>query len=280
MKYLVILLIFSTSTLARSLEDAQNKYPKEHQEIIEVIQNDDFLEPEDYETELKEIYFSALNEKVKNFKKSGIEDKDIPLLVSILESLEYKEQEVMTIGREISDYKKMLIAKKWNREFHLNASFISFQRHITLKSPSQKQKLINTAKASCLGGGFSYKNSFWSLQTEGCFLIGESNLKEKKGSPQYKESAVPLWGAKLTQRFGMVVSSSGAELGLSIPLIFTSQNLKNPPGSYKVKDDNSFTFAPALYGKWALGKLFLATEIGQFTDQSNTYYSIGIGAKF
>lgn len=280
MKYLVIFLFISTSTMAQSLEEAKSRYPKEHQEIIEVIQDDDFLDPEDYETELKEIYFSALNKKVEKLKKSGIEDKDIPLLLTILESLEYKEQEVMNIGREINNYKKMLIAKKWNKEFQLGASFISFQRHITLKSPSQKQKLINTAKASCVGGGITYKNSFWSLQTHGCVLIGESNLKEKKGLPQYKESAVPLWGAKLSQRFGMVVSSSGAELGISIPLIFTDQSLKNPPSAYKIKDDNSFTFAPALYGKWALGNLFLDTEIGQFTDQSNTYYSIGIGVKF
>lgn len=266
--------------MAQSLELAKNKYPAKHAEIIQLLEEEEFLEVDEYNDELKEIYFKALQNKVKEFKKTDKADSELTLLQSILEGLEYQEDEVRALSAEVEAHQKHLINKKWNKGYESSVGFVSFQRHVDLKSSTNKQKLINTAKASCFGAGLNIKNSYWSLTTHGCFLVGNSNIKEKKGSPQYKESAVPLWGAKLTQRFGMIVSSSGAEIGLAIPFIFQSQNLKSPGANYKVVDDKNFMVAPALYGRWALEKLYFDTEIGQFMDQSNTYYSLSVGYKF
>lgn len=266
--------------MAQSLELAKTKFPTKHAEIIQLLEEEEFLDSDQYDDELKEIYLKAYQNKVDKFKKTDETDSELTLLQNILEGLEYQEDKVRELLSEVEAHQKHLIAKKWSKGYESSVGLVSFQRHVDLKSTTNKQKLINTAKASCIGGGFNIKNSYWSLTTHGCFLVGNSNIKEKSGTPQYKESAVPLWGAKLTQRFGMIVSSTGSELGLAIPFIFHSQDLKNPGASYKVVDDKNFIVAPSLYGRWALGKLYFDTEIGQFIDQSNTYYSLNIGYKF
>ncbi|MFA7614699.1 MAG: hypothetical protein WCY48_10725 [Candidatus Caldatribacteriota bacterium] len=280
MKYFFVFILLTSNLWAESLELAQRKYPQEHKEIVELIENEDFLESDEYSDELKEIYFNAFVNKLEEFKRTEKSDHEIPLLLNILEGLEYKEDEVASLVESFEKRQKHIIAKRWVKDFDLGISFTSFQRHIDLESPSDKQKLINTTKASCFGGGLNIKNQYWSLTTHGCFMIGNSNIKEREGSPQYKESSVPLWGIKVSQRMGKIVSSTRSELGISLPVIYYNQDLKNPSGSYKVKDDKSFIVAPAIYGRWALGKLVFDTEIGQFLDQSNTYYSLSFGVKF
>ena len=280
MKCILIFILICSTAAAHSLSEAERRFPQEHSQILDIVKQDDFLEPDEYSNELKEIYFNAYKINVKKVKEGDIGDEKLPLLQAIVEGLEYKEDEVQQIMTDLEHHQKLILKRQWHKNFEATISLVSFQRHIDLSSPSRTQKLISTSKASCLGGGLSFKNSFWSLTSHGCVLFGNSNIKEKKATPLYKESSVPLWGAKITQRAGMIVSSSGSELGLSLPIILYYSDLKNPSGNYKVKDDKKFTVAPALYGKWALGKLFLDTEIGQFIDQSNTYYSIGLGFKF
>lgn len=281
-KLAFILILLSTKLGAQTAwDEITEKYSSTHQEIIKIVEEEEDLESDEYPESLKSLYYKAYEEAVNNFIQTDHISDNTNLLQSILESLEYKEDEVSQLADEVEAHKKELVKKKYKGSYFLDANFLSWQREIELKSSLHKSKIILTNQAYCLGGGYKIKNAYYAFKADGCLFSGTGDSKEKKSPPFYKESNVPNFGGRLSLNAGLVVSSSGAEIGLKLPLLFVNQDIKSPSNSsYQLKEENDFHFIPSLYSAWPLGKYFVQTEIGTFLDQSSTFYALGLGFTF
>ncbi|MCM2348370.1 MAG: hypothetical protein NDI69_00020 [Bacteriovoracaceae bacterium] len=280
-KFITLLILVTSSFYASaSLNEIKHRYNEEHQKILNEVEEEE-LDPEDYSLELKELYFQTYQTEANLFLKNDQFEQSTTQLQSILEAFEYKEDEVSKISEKIEAHQKELQQKKFQKNYSLEINYLSWQREIDIKSPTIKNKIIVTNQATCLGGGLHFSNAYYVYGVEGCLLTGTGDTKEKKSPPKYKESDIPLWGIKTSLNAGMIVSTAGAQLGVKLPLLYSIQNLKNPPdNTFKLKEDHKILFFPTLYTRLPLGTFFIQSEIGPFLDQSNTLYSIGAGFTF
>src|SRR5690606_18756842 len=122
---------------------------------------------------------------------------------------------------------KYLEAKIYASSFALVVEYISWQTQNELIVGSDKYDVVSTIKAPCVGGEYTYGNNFYNFSIDGCVFMASSSIKANV--IEYQQSNVGFIGLKSSIGAGMVVSPNKAEIGLKVPVIFSSQKLTEPP---------------------------------------------------
>ncbi len=277
MKIIFILFCLSQNLWASSWsEEIQHKYPKEHEEIIQLLTEEEELDVEKYPQDLKQIYFDHYSKIAQDFVKTGVLNPDHQTLRNILENLEFKEEETEKTSEGIIAYQKELEKRVFRNDLFLGLQFISWQREVSLNSATDNNQIVVTNRALCLGGGVTRSNASYFYGIDSCAFLGSGDTKEKNSPPNYKESNIPNWGIKTSLQAGIVTSSTGAKLGPKLSSFFNNQKLQNAANSgYRLKPEEKNLFLASLFIKVPLKKLAVQTEIGTFLDQDSTYFSLG-----
>lgn len=281
-KFIFLAIILTQNLYAQTgIQEIISKYPKQHQEILQRLEEDETIDGEKISQDLKKMYFEEYLKTSNAFLESDVLDSENELLKNILENLEHNEEEVEQISEKIISHKKIIENKKFRFKKFLDVQFISWQREISLKSNADKNSIILTNQAICVGGGLVRSNAYFFYGIDSCLFSGSGDTKEKNSPPSYKESNIPLWGIKNSILSGLKTSSAGAEIGLKLSSLLNFQELQNPTNSgYKLKQDNQNLFFTSLFIKIPLDNFIVQSEIGFFLDQDSTYFSVGFGRKF
>jgi hypothetical protein len=263
-------------------------YAKEHAQIFDKIQNKVTLD--DYPKPLILLYWNIYNDYaliIKSYKKADAQlEKDKAHFQSfrnILSELEFREGRVEKTNDQVTSHLQYLsdIEYKFTASFQLQYMSWQYSAIMSRKSTGVNTDLIITNQGLCLGGDLGYESGFYHYALEGCFLIGSGGVTAY-GTPEvtYKQN-LAAYGVKLGPSAYKIVSSSKSRIGISLPILFTTQKMTQPSDpDYVVDQDIAVNFVPTLNARWQFDKWYLKTEFGQYFGKKETLWALGVGRQF
>lgn len=265
-------------------------YSKEHSEIYKKIQNKVTLDAADYPKPLLFLYWNMYNDYayiIKSYTKSNSQlNKDkshFQYFRNILSELEFREGKVEKTNDQVTSHLQYLKDIEYNFSSSLQVQYISWQYSatITRNSTGRKTDLIVTNQGTCLGGDIGVESGFYQYSLEGCFLTGSGGVTSYGTSEVTYKQNLTAYGIKIGPSAYKIVSSSKSRIGISLPILFTSQKMTQPEDTdYVVNQESLINFVPTLNARWQFDKWYLKTEFGQYFGKKETLWALGVGRQF
>lgn len=265
-------------------------YGKEHAQIFEKIQKKITLDSEDYPKSLILLYWNMYNDYayiIKSYKKSDSQlEKDktnFQNFRNFLSELEFREGKVEKTYDQVTSHLQYLNDIKYKFSSSLQLQYISWQYSATITKLSTgiKTDLIITNQGSCFGGDVGFESGFYHYALEGCLLSGSGGVTSYGTSSLTYKQNLTAYGVKLGPSAYKIVSSSKSRIGISLPILYTSQKMTQPDDpDYVVNQGTLVDFVPTLNARWQFDKWYLKTEFGQYFRKKETLWAIGVGRQF
>ncbi len=293
----MILVSYSLRALGRHRDNAKlivimikKNYAKEHSQIFGKIKKKVTLDSADYPKELLLLYWNIYNEYsyiIKSYKKLDPnlkrDEKNFQNFRTILSELEYQEGKVEKTNEAVVTHVQYLNDKEYKFSSSLQVQYMSWQYSADMIkiSAGEKSGLIVTNQGLCVGGDIGYASGFYHYALEGCFLMGSGGVTSF-GNPEisYKQNLI-AYGAKLGPSVYKIVSISKSRIGISLPVLFTTQKMTQPDDpDYVVEQNPLVNIVPTLSARWQFDKWYMKTEFGQYFGKKEVLWALGIGRQF
>jgi hypothetical protein len=265
-------------------------YAKEHADIFEKIQKKVTLDADDYPKSLVLLYWNIYNDYasiIKSYKKTDPQlEKDknnFQNFRNILSELEFREGKVEKTNDQVTTHLQYLsdINYKFTASWQFQYMSWQYSANMVRNSTGKQTDLIITNQGVCLGGDVGYESGFYHYALEGCFLMGSGGVTAY-GTPEitYKQN-LTAYGIKLGPSAYKIVSSSKSRIGISLPILYSTQKMTQPDDTdYVVDQDNTINFVPTLNARWQFDKWYIKTEFGQYFKKKETLWALGMGRQF
>ena len=268
----------------------RQQYHTEHRKIQKHIKLKETLDSEDYPKSLPILYWSLYFDHAQillSYKRITPDIEKDKMIYNtfrtIIGELEYKEGMAEKLNNKVVSHLQYLQDKIYRFSSSWNLQYISWQHSTTLHRASTNKEtgLIITNKGYCVGGDVGIENGFSHYYLDGCLLIGDGGVSAYGDADITYEQNIPAMGLKLGPAASMFVSSTKAQIGLGLPIIFTSQKLTQPDDSdYSVKEGNPFSFLATINSRWQFDKWYIRTEFGQYFKKQESFWGLGFGRQF
>lgn len=268
----------------------KKNYSKEHAQIFGKIKNKVTLNADDYPKPLLLLYWNIYNEYayiIKSYKKIdpqlGEDEKNFQNFRLILSELEYREGKVEKTNEQVMSQIQYISNTEYKFSYSLQVQYMSWQYSADMVrvSTDVKSGLIVTNQGLCVGGDVGYASGFYHYALEGCFLMGAGGVTSF-GNPEisYNQNLI-AYGIKVGPSAYKIVSTSKAKLGISLPILFTTQKMTQPEDpDYVVEQGPLINFVPTLSARWQFDKWYMKTEFGQYFGKKEVLWALGVGREF
>ncbi len=265
----------------------QTQYAPEHAELSKALQEEDEVDSESYPEGLKKLYwdiFSSYSQfLLGTSRQSGEELKQFYFYQDLLELLEYRDDEVNELVKKVQIHLNDLKESVYRFTKSLSISYMSWQAQAFLKDPtSSKTTLVLTNDGPCAGGSAGWENFRFYALVDGCLFVGRGTVSAiSSAGIKYQQSDIPTQAVKLGPILGLKVSSTGARIGLGLPILYTKQDLERPKQQgYSVQEARSWSGLIALNSQWNFASWYVHTEFGKFLTEDEVLWKFGLGKKF
>lgn len=293
----IILVSYSLRAVGRFRDDAKivaslikKHHATDHQKIHDSIKKKETLDSEDYPKSLLTLYWNLYNDYaaiiLSHQKNNPLLEKDkkyFQTFRTILSELEFREGKVEKTNDKVMEHLQYLIDLEYHYVRNWSISYVSWQTSSDLLRTSNNTttKLIVTNQGLCVGGDFGIENGFYHFALEGCGLFGSGGVSSFANDSVTYQQNLSAFGFKVGPSIYKIVSSSKTRLGISLPVIYTSQKLTQPEATeYIVSEIKPISFVPTLIARWQFDKWFVKTEFGQYIGKSEVFWGLGTGRAF
>jgi hypothetical protein len=264
------------------------KFKDRHTSILASIRDGESIDGDKYPEALKVLYWNLLVDFGQIIL--GYEEKSPKFLSDrhffntfskILSELEFREGKVDKLNDQVLAHLEYIDKKvyKWSRSFSL--SYVSWQSEARLNGQGQDIGLLVTNKGFCAGGDVGMENYLFHFYVDGCLLAGSGGIQAlpNKSEIDYQQSNVPAYGFKISPGASMIVSSSKSRIGFRIPIIYSQQNLDDPPSEkgYEALNEAPVSVITSLYSRWQFNRWYFQTEFGKYISKESTFWGLGLG---
>lgn len=265
----------------------QKEYAKEHKKLLAALKKGDTIDGAKYPEGIKVLYWNLMNDYGKIIEgydnSSQLIKKDHQHYLAfskLLSELEFRESTVDKFNDKIVAHIQYLENKVYKFSASFYAQYVSWQNEVTLKGPKTSD-LIITNRGSCIGGDVGVENYLWHFYFDGCLLAGAGAVSAASSIVNYQQSNVPAYGIKAGPAVSMIVSSSKSRIGIKLPVIYTLQDVQEPTNNgYSIEKDSPLSVAATLYSRWQFGSWYFNTEFGQYIQDEQTIWALGLGKSF
>lgn len=207
--------------------------------------------------------------------------KEFNLRKASLEESGYEEGKADKLSSKVDAHILAIQNQVYETNRYAFLDYTSWQENVTLKTPGGNRTLIVTNQGWCGGAGFGKRNVKFHFAGEACFLYGRGDIGSDNPSVTYRQNNVYGRGIKVAPAAGLIVSSSGAELGLKLPILWFDQKFSSPAlAGYKTRDPSAIQGFLDVYTRWPFGLWFVQSDIGKSLGKDLTIWSLGFGRQF
>lgn len=250
MKFFWLFLFFAFQATAAPKEGAWIQYKELGEELLRAGEMS-------AEVSAKEKKFSQLSSKIS----------------------EANETEADKLETKVEKHLKALLEAEYHQSSGAILEYMSFQQEGSFKTPTVAEKLILTSNVLCLGGSVGKRNISFHFFASGCAFYGKANAGLEGRGAVFKQDNIDVYGLKISPGAGMIVSSSGAELGLKLPIIYSSLHPSQPAGT-SLHVGSSIQPAASFYMSFKSDDWHFGLEFGKFIAKDLSVWGIQLTKDF